>query len=465
MGDAQWGSRRTTARDALEGARRDAVDRILVFWDGGFTTLPLPPRGRVLIGRGDECDVRVEHRSVSRKHATIMVDGSGVRIADMGSANGTHVGQVRIDPSEPIPLPLDTPVQLGSSILLIQRGFLESAPLGAPVTTARTALLNDIDESTSQDEAMHQVRRLVAMVAQGTINVLITGETGTGKEILARSLHRQSPRAASPFIGINCAALPDSLFESELFGYERGAFTGATQPKSGLLESAAGGTIFLDEIGELPLAGQAKLLRALEQREVTRVGGLQPRPIDVRFLAATNRRLEECVAAGEFREDLFYRLNAVTVAIPPLRERTGAILALARGFLSEARAALHRHDVEIESTAGASLLRHRWPGNVRQLRNVMERAALLCTGDVVTVEHLGWSQSATGPTVPPSAGPAPGVRDLGGEIETLERARIERALDEAGGNQTRAAELLGITRRILGRRLERYGIAPRRHRT
>lgn len=461
MSDARFGSRKTTARDALEGARRDTVERILVFWDGGFSTFPLPARGSVLVGRGDECDLRIEDPSVSRKHATIMVDGTGVRIVDLGSANGTFVRRARIEPSSPIPLSPDTPIELGSSILLVQRGVLGEAPLGVPVATARGSAMSKVDESTGPDEAMHQVHRLVAMVAQGTINVLITGETGTGKEILARSLHAQSPRAAAPFIGINCAALPDALFESELFGYERGAFTGATQPKSGLLESASGGTIFLDEIGELPLAGQAKLLRALELREVTRVGGLQSRPIDVRFVAATNRKLEDRVATGEFREDLFYRLNAVTVAIPPLRERKAEILPLARGFLSEARAALHRHDVDLDEAARESLLRHGWPGNVRQLRNAMERAALLCTGDAITEEHLGLSESAGGPTLRPPAG-ASSASGLSGELETLERARIERALSDAGGNQTRAAELLGITRRILGRRLERYGIVAHR---
>src|SRR5262249_46551991 len=258
-----------------------------------------------------------------------------------------------------------------------------------------------VSDVVVEDEAMRQLHRLGAMVAQGNINVLITGETGTGKEILARSLHRQSPRASAPFVGINCAALPETLFESELFGYERGAFTGATQPKSGLLESANGGTVFLDEIGELPLAGQAKLLRAIEQREVTRVGGLQSRPIDVRFVAATNRRLEDRVAAGEFREDPFYRPNAVTLSGPPLRERTREIVPLARRFLAEARSALRRPDVGIDPTAIDCLIRHPWPGNVRQLRNVMERAALLCVGDLVTAERLGFSEPADGATVPP----------------------------------------------------------------
>jgi transcriptional regulator with PAS, ATPase and Fis domain len=452
----------TTARGALDEARRDPINRILVFWDGGFTTFPLPGRGTILIGRGEACDLRIEHPSVSRQHARIMVDPTGIRIVDLRSANGTRLRQLRIEPDLPTQVPLDVPIELGSSILVIQRGLLGDMPVGAPAPTARAVPASDV---VVEDDAMRQLHRLTAMVAQGTINVLITGETGTGKEILARTLHRQSPRAAAPFLGVNCAALPESLFESELFGYERGAFTGATQAKSGLLESAAGGTVFLDEIGELALAGQAKLLRAIEQREVTRVGSVQPRPIDVRFVAATNRKLEDRVALGEFREDLFYRLNAMTLSVPPLRERTGEIVPLAQRFLAEARAALRRPEVVLEDAAVDCLVRHPWPGNVRQLRNVMERAGLLCAGDAVLVEHLGFSESADGATLPPPSVPRPGADDLSSEMAALERARIERALDLAAGNQTRAAELLGITRRILGRRLERYGIVPRRGKT
>jgi two-component system response regulator AtoC len=294
-------------------------------------------------------------------------------------------------------------------------------------------------------EVMRRVQTLADRAAAGTINVLIVGETGVGKEVLARRIHQLSPRADRPFVAVNCAALSEALFESELFGHERGAFTGAAQAKPGLLETAPGGTVFLDEVAELPPALQAKLLRVLETREVLRVGSVRPRPIDVRFVAATNRDLEGEVARGTFRRDLYFRLNGMTLAIPPLRERRQEIPGLCRRFLAELCAtAGRRRAPRLTDEAREHLQARRWPGNVRELRNAIERALLLAPGDEITPEHL-----ATDPEAPPP------IED--------ERERILRVLGACAGNQSRAARQLGISRKVLIARLDAYGVArPRK---
>ncbi|MCC6554389.1 MAG: sigma-54-dependent Fis family transcriptional regulator, partial [Polyangiaceae bacterium] len=299
--------------------------------------------------------------------------------------------------------------------------------------------------------------------------VLLLGETGVGKEVLAREIHRSSRRAAGPFLAFNCAALPASLLEGELFGHERGAFTGAAQGKPGLLEAASGGTVLLDEVGELDEAAQVKLLRALAESEVLRLGGRAPRRIDVRFIAATHRDLEADAERGRFRPDLLYRLNTMTLTLPPLRDRPAEIEPLAASFLARACAALDRSPApSLSAEARAMLRRHRWPGNVRELRNAMERAAVLCGGDEVRPEHLPARIASTeaGAAPPREAPPpAPGARTLLVEPpderlgpEELERRRISDALDQCAGNQTRAAMMLGISRRTLLKKLDMYGL-------
>jgi len=347
---------------------------------------------------------------------------------------------------------------------------------------AETASERPLDSSMIiSDRAMQEVYRLASRVAVGNISVLILGETGVGKEVLAAHVHRSSPRAAKPYLKLNCSALTETLLESELFGHERGAFTGAVKEKPGLLETADGGTVFLDEIGELPQATQVKLLRVIEERVVLRVGGLEPRPIDVRFVAATNRDLEAEIARGNFRQDLFYRLNGALLVIPPLRERPGEIIALAEGFASHAakQANLARTPA-LTRPALEALKRYAWPGNIRELRNVMERAVLLCGGHAITPAHLPlekmrvtFSGLATPkPPAPPVAlDPEPELdrhvtmADLRAPGERAEKQRIVAALQQAMGNQKRAAELLGMGRRTLINKLDRYGIArPRKRR-
>jgi two-component system response regulator AtoC len=312
---------------------------------------------------------------------------------------------------------------------------------------------------TCVDEGMRRVYALAARAAAGTIGVFILGETGVGKDVLARAIHDASPRAARPFVSINCAALSEALLESELFGHERAAFTGAAQAKPGLLETAPGGTVFLDEVGELPLPMQAKLLRVVETREVLRVGGVRPRAIDVRFLAATNRDIEADVARGAFRRDLYFRLNGMTLVVPPLRDRPRDLPLLARGFVTAlAAAAGRRRAPAISDGALARLGAHAWPGNVRELRNVIERALLLCDGSTITEAHLPLESLVThGAAFEPVEAPAPS------RSEGSERARILAALAACAGNQSRAAKKLGISRKVLLARLDVYGVArPRK---
>ncbi len=339
---------------------------------------------------------------------------------------------------------------------------------------------------------MRKLHELLQRVAPGEITVLIMGETGVGKEVMAETVHKRSPRAAKPFLRLNCAALSESLLESELFGHERGAFTGAHQMKTGLLETAQGGTVFLDEIGELPMSVQVKLLRVLEERQVWRVGSVKPRPIDVRFVAATNRELEQAVSEHKFRQDLYFRLAGVTLHIPPLRERPEEIEALARAFLVQL--ARGGRVPEVSDAVLRLLLGYSWPGNIRELRNAIERAMLLAGDGPILPEHFAVekmtatvSTPLSEPPVPSRAArsdsdpssptrhdtlvPPPGHHDdedatdslslgerLKRSVKEVERQHIIDALTRCGGNQTRAARELGISRRTLITRLETYNI-------
>jgi DNA-binding NtrC family response regulator len=312
------------------------------------------------------------------------------------------------------------------------------------------------------DPTMLRLYELIRRLAGADLSVLIHGETGSGKEHAAFALHHESGRRRGPFVPVNCAALPENLVESELFGHEQGAFTGADRAKAGLLETADGGTIFLDEIGELSPSVQAKLLRALENGRVMRLGSSEERKVDVRVVAATNRDLEQACEDGSFREDLYFRIASAVVTLPALRERPREIPVLARRFLESARP---DGALELSSEVLSVLARYPWPGNVRELKNAMEYLAATCLEEEVKSAHLppriaSWAGSAP---VMSSPEPTPATfRPIGEELEELERQRMMQALDAADGVQTQAAKLIGMPLRTFVFKLKRYGLRPER---
>jgi transcriptional regulator with GAF, ATPase, and Fis domain len=365
------------------------------------------------------------------------------------------------------------------AVVLSHRALAEKARLAAEAGERAGRLEAAVEALTRELEAQGRSRvvgvsrswkdvlRQVGRVAHSDTTVLITGESGTGKEVVARLIHQGSARAGRPFAAINCAALPEQLLESELFGHEKGAFTGAVATKIGRLEQAAGGTLFLDEIGEMSPVVQAKFLRLLQEKEFQRVGGTRPLRADVRVIAATNRDLPAAIATGRFREDLFYRLNVFEIHIPPLRDRRDDILPLAESFLEELGRSMGRPAAGISRDAREWLLSHSWPGNVRELRNAVERAILLCDGGLISHEHLPpvkvrpegvFAGRADGASLAPVAAPAALLPSGGLPLEAVERSLVEKALREAGGNKSRAARLLGLTRSQLYTRLQKYGV-------
>ena len=359
------------------------------------------------------------------------------------------------------------------ALVLTHRQLAEEARIAAETRQRAEQLEARVDALAAQLEAREQSRvvgsshswketlRHVGRVASSDTTVLITGESGTGKEVIASLIHHGSARAAKPFIAINCAALPEQLLESELFGHEKGAFTGAIATKVGRIEQAEGGTLFLDEIGEMSPQVQAKFLRVLEAREFQRVGATRTLRADVRVIAATNRDLAASIARGAFREDLFYRLNVFQIPIAPLRERKDDILPLAEAFLLDLGRSMGRPAAGISRDAREWMMGYPWPGNVRELKNAIERAILLCDGGLITRDHL------PKPVATPDAAPGNGHRTPGNggparaetvHLGTMERGMIEQALSQAKGNKSRAAKLLGLTRAQLYTRLEKYAI-------
>lgn len=431
---------------------------LLVAGDGRLRRVPLPQPGEVIIGRDESCEVFVPDGAVSKRHARLAVTADGGVLTDLGSKNGTRYGGSKIN--EPTSLASGDVFELGPLTFVLRRERELMSPDeadAAPIVA---------------DPAMRAVVALAEQVAPSDLPVLILGETGSGKEVLATLIHAGSLRAKRPLVRLNCAALPVNLLEAELFGNEPGAFTGAVGAKPGLVEEANGGTLFLDEVGELPLEAQTKVLRAIEDGTFYRVGGRRAVQVDVRFVAATNRDLDAGVASGAFRSDLFYRLAGITLRIPPLRERPLEVLVLAERFVSEAARALALGSPPpIAEDARDVLKSHPFPGNVRELKNTMLRAVLLSRGGPVRASHLmiesqprsGKPSGSGSPTIAPPAPALPSVAgatagDLRSEMQALERDKIQAALDACAGNQTRAAAKLGISRRTLISRIESLGI-------
>jgi DNA-binding NtrC family response regulator len=446
----------------MRGVRAEAADPnalSLHVIRGNVATRHQLPVGasRVILGRSHDCDLCIDHPSISRRHACLHV-GATTSIEDLGSANGTKLSGRPLMPGVPVEVGVSDVIALGSVVVVMQGS---AHPRLA--STARTFRVR---------AAVRRLEATIARVADSTLPILVLGETGVGKELMAEMVHRLSPRASRPFLRVNCAALSESLVESELFGHERGAFTGAARTKPGLLETADGGTAFLDEIGELPMPLQAKLLRVLEEGRVQRVGALSSRALDVRFVSATNRDLDLEVASGHFRADLLYRLSGFSVTLPPLRDHPDEIRELADHFLSQAT-----QGAGVTSAALEALHAYPWPGNVRELRHVIARAVLLAGGRPIGVEHLrlhdapfkrdsGFRPAVRTPALADAdSGPEARTQALRAELDELERDRIVEALAQSAGNQTQAAKLLGISRTTLVTRLEAFGLPrPRKAR-
>ncbi len=406
-----------------------------------------------VIGRGSDVDVFIDDGSVSRKHATLEIPA--LVLTDLSSSNGTRVEGAALTPRKPVRLSVGQSFHVGA--VRCQLTCIASPSAAAASSTAIIV----------RSPLMLELYTNLTSVAPSRLPVLILGETGVGKDVLAREVHARSTRAAQPFLSLNCAALPSTILDGELFGYEKGAFTGANEARPGLFESANGGTVFLDELGEMPLEIQAKLLRVLESAEVLRLGSRIPKQIDVRFVAATNRDLSTMVAARTFREDLYYRLNGITLEVPPLRERREEIMPIAEALL--ARLAPTKCFSE---SAKHALAVHSWPGNVRELRNVVERAVVLSADDSIAATHIrtfpAFQETAKHRTLPapapePIGLPTASTASLGDELRELERTRIAITLERTGGNQTQAARILGMSRFTLMKRLSEYGmVRPRK---
>jgi two-component system, NtrC family, response regulator AtoC len=450
--------------------------RLVVYTRRGQEHVELAPAGVVGIGRGPENVVRLDDPMVSRSHARLHL-GTEVEVEDLGSANGSTIvrnlspgaepedtqslWRVQLEPHQRVRFHAGDVLRIGRAIITF-----ETVPEGSreeqsgPVTGGAPPVL--------ADREMRHIHALARRTAKSDMSVLILGETGVGKEVLAETIHRASHRAKSPFLRFNCAAFAPNLVESELFGHERGAFTGAHANKIGLLESTNGGTLFMDEVGELSAGIQAKLLRVLEERSVTRLGATKPQPADVRFVTATNRDLARDVRDGRFRSDLFYRIGGMVLTIPPLRHRLVEVEPLARYFLKEFCRRSGRIEPHLTPAAVERLLGHDWPGNVRELKNVMERATLLATGAAIDFEHVALEtpsqlDDATGDEAETTVVGIPNT--FARSLQTgatdgaeLEKERVISALEACGGNQTRAAKLLGVSRRTLVNRIDGFSL-------
>ena len=411
-----------TRPEAL-GDSREGYVRVLAVWEGGASSAWIRRGAAAVVGRSKRCAVVVDHPSMSREHAEITA-GDPLTVRDLGSVNGVRVRGRAVPSGVAQAFDAGDVLELGSAMIVVRdprREGVSDAP--ASVSAARDA------------SPMQAVENLLALAAPSDIPILVLGETGVGKTLIAERAHRASPRASAPFVRIHCAAFPEALLEGELFGFEKGAFSGAAQAKPGLLESADGGTVFLDEIGEVPLTTQAKLLGVLDSCEVQRLGSLKPRRLDVRWIAATNRDLAAAVRAGTFRSDLLFRLDGIRLSLPPLRARPAEILELARGFARRAAEKAGRAAPTFSTDAEAALRAYAWPGNVRELKHTVERACLLAGFGRVEPAHLLHE---------PSGAPAPASAPLCAETAT---ACKTSSRPSSGGASRRRSRRRAATRR------------------
>ncbi|MBK6690050.1 MAG: sigma 54-interacting transcriptional regulator [Deltaproteobacteria bacterium] len=394
-------------------------------------------RPTFIVGTGVSADLRLSDGTVSREHLRLFLDPLGLRIRDEGSKNGTWLSGLRLSDGL---LTQGTTLELGNTTLKVH---LESGPLDLPLSSE-----GHFGRALGVSASMRHLFAVLERAARSDVTVLLEGESGVGKEVLARSLHESSARAEGPFIAVDCGAIPANLMEAELFGHEKGAFTGADAPRLGLFEQAQGGTLFLDEVGELPLEMQPKLLRVLETKEVRPLGGTAVRKLDCRVVAATNRRLHESSQKGEFRQDLYYRLAVARVTVPPLRDRPDDVLPLATELL---RVAQRDRSAVLPTDLAALLLGYRWPGNVRELRNVVERFALLGVRDAPALFDA--QAQERGGAADLSTLPYHEARRVA--LERFERSYLPAVLTRAGGVVAKAAELAEVARPSFYRMLDR----------
>jgi two-component system response regulator AtoC len=462
----------------IERTAARAVTFVLIAHeDEGRRRFVIPAGTTLVVGRDDTADLQLRKPTVSRRHARITARGA-LSVEDMDSTNGTWVGERRLSRGEVTEVPVGAVLRLGTLVMTVEGELSAAAPAEGREAEPRAeaSLGPHLSAAAVADRRMRELHERARILARGRGSVLILGETGVGKEVYAAAIHGHSSRRSGPFLRINCAALPFEMVESELFGHERGAFTGAVAAKAGLLERAHGGTVLLDEVGDLPLPTQAKLLRVLEAGEVTRLGAVSPRALDIRILAATNRDLPGMIGQGLFRADLYYRLAAAEVWIPPLRERLDDLDVLLGHFVEMSCVVLGTGPKVFGPAARAVLRSHSWPGNVRELKNVVERAVLFAPDPIIDACHVSFVGTQSAPparTVVPTAqlrldgasvaGIRPARADYYQTLREREKAAILAALEMCRGNQTRAAERLNMPRRTLTKRLTEYGIRkPRR---
>jgi transcriptional regulator with PAS, ATPase and Fis domain len=404
-------------------------------------------RPSFVIGTGEAADLRLSDPTVSREHIRLALTEHGIHLRDDGSRNGTWLGGVRI---ADVTITSDTVIDLGATRLALR---IESDPLDLPISESIV-----FGKALGVSASMRHLFAVLERASSSDVTVLLEGESGVGKEVLARAVHDKSTRANGPFVAADCSSFPAGLIEAELFGHEKGAYTGAEEARRGVFAQANGGTLFLDEIGELPLDLQPKLLRVLEQRQVKPLGSGSAQSIDVRVIAATNRCLAEAAHKGEFRRDLFYRLAVARVIVPPLRDRLEDVEPLAREFLC---AALGDPDAELPQDLGALLRSYRWPGNVRELRNVIDRYALLGVRDVGNLFDVALTDPDKRFADELARLPYHEARRRA--LDAFERSYLPKVLKLMGGVVVRAAEHAQVTRASFYRMLERAGISPKGH--
>ncbi|MBZ5531293.1 MAG: sigma-54 dependent transcriptional regulator [Acidobacteriia bacterium] len=430
-----WGYRTETAKDGLEG-----LDKVAAWSPGIVVTDYKMPRMN-----GIELLQRLAEQPKPIAVVLLTAQGSIDIAVDAMKAGAYDFIQKPVEPSRLKQILQNAARQRGTTIELeaTRRKLRDTGVFGNMVGSSK---------------AMQEIFRMVEMVAPSTASVLITGESGTGKEMVARAIHDLSPRKNKPFVAINCSAIPETLIESEIFGHEKGAFTGAVERRAGCFELAEEGTLLLDEIGEMPAPTQAKLLRVLEERKLRRLGSKVETPVDVRVLAATNKVPEEAVARGELRGDLYYRLNVFTIHMPPLREHKEDVPQLVEALLNDMNAKHNRNVAGVNDAVLQIFSSYNWPGNVREMRNTLERAVIVCQGSVVEQSHLPPNFGSSSLKI--STGDGDGIRmEVGTTVGEAEKMLILKTLAATNNNKTRAAEILGISLKTLHNKLKEYGNA------